>query len=117
MVKVILLVTSVPSAVVKVPPVGNPVTVIVKLSPSASVGVVIPKAASVESSSVVNVVVPAVVGALLVGGAGVIKAPPPPPPPQAARVREARAGKVKVFLLLSLIGTLVLFILLLINAM
>jgi hypothetical protein len=70
----------------------------VKLSPSASVGVVIPRAASIESSSVVNVVVPAVVGALLVGGAGVIKAPPPPPPPQAARVREARAGKVKVFL-------------------
>jgi hypothetical protein len=97
MVKVILLVTSVPSAVVKVPPVGKPVTVMVKLSPSASVGVVIPKATSVESSSVVKVVVPAVVGALLVGGAGVIKAPPPPPP-QAARVREARAGKVKVFL-------------------
>ena len=98
MVKVILLVTSVPSAVVKVPPVGKPVTVMVKLSPSASVGVVIPKATSVESSSVVNVVVPAVVGALLVG-AGAIKAPPPPPPPpQAASVREARAGKVKVFL-------------------
>jgi hypothetical protein len=87
-----------PSAVVKVPPVGKPVTVMVKLSPSASVGVVIPRAASIESSSVVNVVVPAVVGALLVGGVGVIKAPPPPPPPQAARVREARAGKVKVFL-------------------
>ena len=95
MVKVILLVTSVPSAVVKVPPVGKPVTVTVKLSPSASVGEVIPKATSVESSSVVNVVVPAVVGALLVG-AGAIKEPPPPP--QAARVREARAGKVKVFL-------------------
>jgi hypothetical protein len=98
MVKVILLVTSVPSAVVKVPPVGKPVTVMVKLSPSASVGVVIPRAASVESSSVVNVVVPAVVGALLVGGVGATKEPPPPPPPQAARVREARAGKVKVFL-------------------
>jgi hypothetical protein len=51
-----------------VPPVGNPVTVMVKLSPSASVGVVIPKATSVESSSVVNVVVPAVVGALLAEG-------------------------------------------------
>ena len=98
MVKVILLVTSAPSAVVKVPPVGNPVTVIVKLSPSASEGDVIARAISVESSSKVKVVVPAVVGALLVGAGGVIKAPPPPPPPQAARVREARAGKVKVFL-------------------
>ena len=37
--KVIPFVTSAPSAVYSVPPVGNPVTVIVRLSPSASVGV------------------------------------------------------------------------------
>jgi hypothetical protein len=66
----------------------------VKLSPSASVGEVTPKATSVESSSKVKVVVPAVVGALLVG-AGAIK---DPPPPQAARVREARVGKARVLL-------------------
>ena len=43
-VKVLLVVTSVPSAVVTVPPVGMAVTVMVKLLPSASVGVLISRA-------------------------------------------------------------------------
>ena len=40
-VRVELVVTAVPSAVAKVPPLGTAVTVMVKLLPSASVGVLI----------------------------------------------------------------------------
>ena len=93
-VKVISLVTSVPSAVLRVPPVGNPVTVTVKESPSESVGVEILSAMLLESSSMETVVVPTTVGAEL--GLGAMSwPPPPPPPPQAERVKEASAGKVR----------------------
>ena len=43
-VRVVLLVTSVPSAVFKVPPVGTVVTVMVKLFPSGSFGAVMLRA-------------------------------------------------------------------------
>jgi hypothetical protein len=95
MVKVLLTVTSVPSAKVKVPPVGTTVTVIVKLSPSASLGAVILRAVLVASSSTSTVLSAAATGAILAGGGVTIK-PPPPPPLQATRVKEARLGKVRV---------------------
>jgi hypothetical protein len=38
----------------------------------------------------------AAIGARLTGGGWTIEPPPPPPPPQAARVKEARLGKVSV---------------------
>jgi hypothetical protein len=95
-VKVLLTVTSVPSVMVKVPPVGTAVTVIVKLSPSASVGVLISRAVLVASSSIFTVLSAAATGALLLGVGRTIDPPPPPPPPQAARVKEARLGNVRV---------------------
>ena len=52
-VKVSPLLTTVPSPFVTVPNIGSPVTVIVRLSPSTSVGAVSPKDVSVLSSSTV----------------------------------------------------------------
>ena len=96
MVKVELVVTAVPSAVAKVPPLGTEVTVMVKLLPSASVGVVISRAVLVAYSSMVRVLSASATGALLAGGGWTI-GPPPPPPPQADKVSEANAGQVMVF--------------------
>ena len=96
MVSVELVVTAVPSAVAKVPPLGTAVTVMVKLLPSASVGVVISRAVLGASSSMLSVLSASATGALLAGGGWTI-GPPPPPPPQAAKVREARLGKVRSF--------------------
>ena len=48
-----LLLTTVPSAFVTVPNIGSPVTVIVRVSPSTSVGTVSPKDVSILSSSTV----------------------------------------------------------------
>ena len=95
MVKVLLTVTSVPSAMVKVPPVGTAVTVIVKLSPSASLGALILRAVFVASSSMSTVLSAAAIGIVLVGG-GLTISSPPPPLLQATRVKEARLGKVRV---------------------
>ena len=96
MVRVELVVTAVPSAMAKVPPLGTAVTVMVKLLPSGSVGAVMPRAVLVASSSMVTVLSVAATGALLAGGVWTI-GPPPPPPPHAARVKEARLGKVRCF--------------------
>ena len=90
-VKVLLTVTLVPSAKVKVPPVGTAVTVIVRLSPSTSLGAVILRAVLLASSSMLRVLSVAATGALLAGGGATIN---PPPPPQATSVKEARLGKV-----------------------
>ena len=96
MVRLELVVTAVPSAVAKVPPLGTAVTEMVKLLPSASVGVVISRAVLVASSSMVRVLSAAATGALLAGGGWTIGLPPPPPP-QADKVSEANAGQVIVF--------------------
>ena len=96
MVKLELVVTAVPSAMAKVPPLGTAVTEMVKLLPSASVGVAISRAVLVASSSMLSVLSASATGALLEGG-GCTIGPPPPPPPQAAKVREANAGQVMVF--------------------
>ncbi len=98
MVSVELVVTAVPSAVAKVPPLGTAVTVMVKLLPSASVGAVMPRAVLVVSSSMVRVLSDAATGALLAGG-GWSMGPPPPQPPQADKVSEAKACQVMVFAL------------------
>ena len=88
-VRVELVVTSVPSEVFKVPPVGTAVTVMVKLFPSGSVGAVILSAWSMVSSFRVTVLSAAATGVLL-GGVGWIFEPPPPP--QAASAKEAKLG-------------------------
>ncbi|MDP6725588.1 MAG: hypothetical protein QF536_10425 [Arenicellales bacterium] len=48
------------------------------------------------SSSIFTVLSAAATGALLLGVGRTIDPPPPPPPPQAARVKEARLGNVRV---------------------
>jgi hypothetical protein len=97
---------------VKVPPVGTAVTVIVKLSPSASVGALISRAVLIASSSMLAVLSAAAIGARLTGAGWTIEPPPPPPPPQAARVKEARLGKVRVlrFFLVDMLAKNSLFI-------
>ena len=95
-VRVELVVTAVPSAVAKVPPLGTAVTEMVKLLPSASVGVAISRAVLVASSSMVKVLLASATGARLAGG-GWTMGPPLPPPPHADKVSEASAGQVMVF--------------------
>ena len=56
--------TAVPSPFVTVPNVGSPVTVIVRVSPSTSVGAVSPKDVSVLSSSTVMLLVSTTGGSL-----------------------------------------------------
>ena len=68
MVRVVLVVTAVPSAVAKVPPLGTAVTEMVKLLPSASVGVVISRAVLVASSSMLTVLLASATGVRLAGG-------------------------------------------------
>ena len=63
-VKVSPLLTTVPSAFVTVPNVGSPVTVIVRLSPSSSVGAASPKDVSVLSSSTVMLLLSTTGGSL-----------------------------------------------------
>ena len=63
MVRLELVVTAVPSAVAKVPPLGTAFTEIVKLLPSASVGAVISRAVLAASSSMLTVVSAAATGA------------------------------------------------------
>ena len=96
MVKLELVVTAVPSAMAKVPPLGTAVTEMVKLLPSASVGVVISRAVLAASSSMVRVLSAAATGARFVG-VGWINGPSPPPPPQADKVSDASAGQVMFF--------------------
>ena len=59
-----LLLTTVPSAFVTVPNVGSSVTVIVRVSPSTSVGTVSPKDVSVLSSSTVMLLLSTTGGSL-----------------------------------------------------
>ena len=68
MFRFVLVVTVVPSAVAKVPPLGTAVTEMVKLLPSGSVGAVIARAVLVASSSMPTVLSAAATGALLAGG-------------------------------------------------
>ena len=66
----LLVLTSLPSEVFIVPPLGTAVIVIVRLSPSASVGALILSGTAVESSSTVIVLSASALGAELVGGLG-----------------------------------------------
>ena len=97
MVKLELVVTVVPSAVAKVPPLGTAFTEIVKLLPSASVGALIARAVLVASSSMPTVLSAAATGARFVGVGRTVCPPPPPPPPQADKVSAASAGQVILF--------------------
>ena len=67
MVRLILVVTVVPSAVAKVPPLGTAFTEMLKLLPSASVGAVIARAVLAASSSMLTVLSAAATGARFVG--------------------------------------------------
>ena len=85
----------VPSARVNTPPVGIEVTVIVRESPSGSVGAPIPNSAA-ASSDKAKVVSAPILGALLVfAGGGVGVELPPPPPPHAASANIAKLLKRK----------------------
>ncbi|GIT34327.1 MAG: hypothetical protein Ct9H300mP4_06460 [Gammaproteobacteria bacterium] len=67
MVRLVLVVTVVPSAVAKVPPLGTAFTEMLKLLPSASVGAVIARAVLAASSSMPTVLSAAATGARFVG--------------------------------------------------
>ena len=81
---------TVPSARVRTPPEGIDETVMVRESPSASVGAPILKAAPVSSVKL-NAAFEPIEGAVLVfpTGAGELL-PPPPPPPHAASASIAK---------------------------
>ena len=82
--------STVPSDRDRTPPVGIEVTVMVRVSPSASVGAPIPKEAAVSSVKEKEALAP-ILGALFVLGVGAgVEPPPPPPPPQAAKASIAK---------------------------
>ena len=90
MVRVDPVVKTVPSTRVNTPPAGIEVTVIVRESPSASVGAPMLNEASVSSVKLKVVFAPMFGALLLGGGVGVELPPPPPPPPQAAKASIAK---------------------------
>ena len=101
----------VPSAAVRVIPVGIESTVIVRLSPSSSVGAPMEKVLGVSSVKLSALL--ANTGALLTVGVGVtgVDELPPPPPPQAARANAFKFAKSMEDLELSFIVFFVNFLL------